>query len=158
MALFEALFKKIHDDFLGLRKRKEIQKMFGQYLVNVKSVKKVNVESVIKVNVGGTIFETTAETLQKDVGNVRKHLLQRLSEEYQKNKDPFIFIDRDPTYFRYILNFLRDFDTYVSQFGESTSRFRIEKFLKSIASEELKQALHKEFEYFEIKEQKSYMY
>ena len=103
----------------------------------------------LKVNVGGTIFETTVETLQKDVSNFRRHLLQRLSEEYQKNKDPFIFIDRDPTYFRYILNFLRDFDT-LSKFSESTLRLRIEEFLKSIASEELKQALHKEFEYFEI--------
>jgi hypothetical protein len=109
----------------------------------------------LKVNVGGTIFETTAETLQKDVGNFRKHLLERLSEESQKNKNPFIFIDRDPTYFRYILNFLRDFDRFeiiLSQFGESTSRLRIEKFLKSIASEELKHALHKEFEYFELEE------
>jgi ribosomal protein L21E len=65
----------------------------------------VNVESVIKVNVGGTIFETTAKTLGKEVRNSRNHLLQRLLEKYKIKKGPFIFIDRDPTYFRYILNF-----------------------------------------------------
>ena len=48
---------------------------------------------------GGTMFETTKTTLQRD----RNSLLAGIP-----SSDSPIFIDRDPTHFRVILNFLRN--------------------------------------------------
>ena len=52
----------------------------------------------VELNVSGTIFYTTKETLSK-YDCYFKTMLQ-----YQKNS---FVIDRDPTYFRYVLNFMR---------------------------------------------------
>ena len=54
----------------------------------------------VSLNVGGTSFETTSETLTKDGVTFFVRVLQ--------SDLPNIFIDRDPTHFRIILNFLRD--------------------------------------------------
>ena len=56
-------------------------------------------ETMIHINVGGTIFYTSKETLTKYDSFFTKAL------NYNDCKN--IFIDRDPTYFRYILNFMR---------------------------------------------------
>ncbi|NXH16377.1 KCD17 protein, partial [Bucco capensis] len=61
----------------------------------------------VKLNVGGTVFLTTRQTLCRE----QKSLLCRLcqGEELQSERDETgaYLIDRDPTYFGAILNFLR---------------------------------------------------
>lgn len=62
----------------------------------------------IKLNVGGTTFMTTRTTLCKD----HKSFLYRLVQEEpdlntDKDENGAYLIDRDPTYFRPVLNYLR---------------------------------------------------
>jgi hypothetical protein len=60
----------------------------------------------IRLDIGGTIFKTSLETLTKDRGSMLATMFSgRFSLEPQK--DGTFFIDRDPTHFRLILNFLR---------------------------------------------------
>ena len=61
--------------------------------------------SRIKLNVGGTVFETCEETLKRADGTMLKSLCE---EKWDDLKGGEAFIDRDPTFFRIILNFLRD--------------------------------------------------
>lgn len=58
----------------------------------------------MKLNVGGTYFLTTVTTLQS-----REGFLRSLSSTGARTPGvlPEFFIDRDPTHFRYILNYLR---------------------------------------------------
>ena len=56
------------------------------------------------LNVGGTLFETRRNTL------VTQNSF--FSELGTRDEDEVIFIDRDPTHFRHILNFLRGSFTY----------------------------------------------
>lgn len=62
----------------------------------------------IKLNIGGTRFETTAHTLTRIEGTVLKTLLEERWNCPACPQGQEIFIDRDPTHFRIILNFLRD--------------------------------------------------
>lgn len=57
----------------------------------------------VHLNVGGTVFETTATTLE--ACDFFATLLKRTSPDA-------LFVDRDPTHFRHILNFLRGALTY----------------------------------------------
>nr|KAF6452652.1 potassium channel tetramerization domain containing 17 [Molossus molossus] len=61
----------------------------------------------VRLNVGGTVFLTTRQTLCRE----QKSFLSRLcqGEELQSDRDETgaYLIDRDPTYFGPILNFLR---------------------------------------------------
>lgn len=61
----------------------------------------------IKLNVGGTIFEVAKSTLMKEKDSM---LSIMFSGRFPlvKGEDQAYFIDRDPTYFRFILNYLRD--------------------------------------------------
>jgi hypothetical protein len=61
----------------------------------------------VLLNVGGTLFTTTVTTLTKCPDSM---FTAMFSGRYQIEKDEqqAIFIDRDPTHFRHILNFLRD--------------------------------------------------
>ncbi len=54
---------------------------------------------MLKLNVGGTMFTTTLDTLSK-----YESFFSSLVRFNDKNE---YFIDRDPTHFRYILNYLR---------------------------------------------------
>lgn len=55
----------------------------------------------ITLNVGGTLFETSCDTL------MQKNTFFRALVEHETTMSPPYFIDRDPTHFRHILNFLR---------------------------------------------------
>jgi len=57
---------------------------------------------VVEVNVGGKIFTTTLQTLSRD-----PTLLSSVTNA-KRDKAGRAFIDRDPTHFRWILNYLRD--------------------------------------------------
>ncbi|ORZ15335.1 hypothetical protein BCR42DRAFT_416886 [Absidia repens] len=61
----------------------------------------------IKLNVGGDIFETSLATLKKD----RSSLLAAMfsgKHPIDSDHEGSYFIDRDPTHFRLVLNYLRD--------------------------------------------------
>jgi hypothetical protein len=55
-------------------------------------------------NVGGVVFETRASTLERHTSY--------FTEFASCDESSTIFIDRDPTHFRHVLNFLRGSFTY----------------------------------------------
>eukprot|EP01124_Arcella_intermedia_P026483 TRINITY_DN4987_c0_g1_i2.p1 TRINITY_DN4987_c0_g1~~TRINITY_DN4987_c0_g1_i2.p1 ORF type:complete len:265 (+),score=47.16 TRINITY_DN4987_c0_g1_i2:42-797(+) len=59
---------------------------------------------IVELNVGGKIFATTTQTLMRD----NSQLANLIHTSQRRDKENRIFIDRDPTYFRWILNYLRD--------------------------------------------------
>uniref|UniRef100_A0A0K0DQI5 BTB domain-containing protein n=1 Tax=Angiostrongylus cantonensis TaxID=6313 RepID=A0A0K0DQI5_ANGCA len=61
----------------------------------------------IRLNLGGTIFETTLSTLTKIEGTV---LSTMVAKRWRGQGE--LFIDRDPTHFSKILNYLRDGDEF----------------------------------------------
>ncbi|KAI9024419.1 BTB/POZ protein [Phycomyces nitens] len=64
-------------------------------------------EERIKLNVGGQYFETSLSTLRRDPNSL---LAAMFSGNGMISRDPdgSYFIDRDSTYFRLVLNYLRD--------------------------------------------------
>jgi len=60
-------------------------------------------ENYITINVGGTLFQTTTQTLLKTPSILQAHL-----SRWMANGEKEIFIDRDPTAFRHILSLLRN--------------------------------------------------
>ncbi|VDM43127.1 unnamed protein product [Toxocara canis] len=62
----------------------------------------------VRLNVGGTIFETTELTLGRIEGTMLKALMEERWAQASGSHNDEIFIDRDSTHFRTILNFLRD--------------------------------------------------
>ncbi|XP_068687634.1 uncharacterized protein [Montipora foliosa] len=63
--------------------------------------------SAVKLNVGGNHFTTTVQTLTKDPNSMLAAMFSGRFE-LKPSKDGTFFIDRDGTYFRFVLNFLRD--------------------------------------------------
>ncbi|KAK5975226.1 K+ channel tetramerization domain protein, partial [Trichostrongylus colubriformis] len=61
----------------------------------------------IRLNVGGSVFETTISTLKKVPNTV---LSTMVAERWRGHGE--LFIDRDPTHFSKILNYLRDGDEF----------------------------------------------
>jgi len=62
-------------------------------------------QAQIKLNIGGTIFSTTRATLENST-YFRQLIYPRSNTHF--NTDGSIFIDRDGTHFRHIINYLRD--------------------------------------------------
>ena len=73
----------------------------------------VNDPDILKLNVGGMIFYTLKSTLSKKIkkDNANEfhetHLLEEMYNDSLKENKEIKFIDRDPTYFNYILDYLR---------------------------------------------------
>ena len=67
----------------------------------------VHSSRVVKLNVGGIPFTTTVTTLRKDPNSMLAALFSG-TLEIKPSEDGSFFIDRDGTYFRHILNYLRD--------------------------------------------------
>jgi len=67
---------------------------------------------IVRLSVGGVVFETSMETL---CGDPNSMLAAMFSGRHNVTKDEEgrYFIDRDGTHFRYILNYLRDGNTYI---------------------------------------------
>ena len=82
--------------------RKEIEKLKQERQEMVHVLKRY--DQIVTLNVGGQIFSTTAETLTKEECLFTKLLSGRYQLPEQQGG---IFIDRDPTHFRRILNYLR---------------------------------------------------
>lgn len=72
-----------------------------------KKMESMAFSSAVKLNVGGHHFTTTIQTLTKDPNSM---LAAMFSGRFKMtpSKDGTLFIDRDGTYFRFILNYLRD--------------------------------------------------
>ena len=69
----------------------------------------VNKQEPVSVEVGGEKFRTELRTLAMCQGSVFPKLVEVLHEreDPRSKRDPSIFIDRDGTHFRFILNYLR---------------------------------------------------
>jgi K+ channel tetramerisation domain. len=61
---------------------------------------------VVKISIGGTKFYTTLKTLTSRPGTYISHLFSN-PEQLLKDDEGFYFIDRDGSYFIYVLNYLR---------------------------------------------------
>lgn len=67
----------------------------------------VATETMVDINVGGVIFEASRHTFTQQPGSLLERLMTgRL--QAQRDRDGRIFLDRDSSLFRSILNFLRD--------------------------------------------------
>ena len=63
----------------------------------------------VKLNVGGQYFTTNVETLRKDPNSLLASMFPRKAHRVLiASQDGSIIIDRDGTYFRFILNYLRN--------------------------------------------------
>ena len=63
--------------------------------------------SIVKLNVGGQHFTTSLQTLTRDPYSMLAAMFSG-RHEVQTTEDGSFFIDRDGTYFRFILNYLRN--------------------------------------------------
>ena len=63
--------------------------------------------SIVKLNVGGQHFTTSLQTLTRDPNSMLAAMFSG-RHEVQTTEDGSFFIDRDGTYFRFILNYLRN--------------------------------------------------
>lgn len=79
---------------------------FKEELKQMESMHEIQ-ESKIKLDIGGQIFSTSIQTLRRDADSM---LAAMFSGRYElkREADGSYFIDRDGTFFRHILNFLRD--------------------------------------------------
>ncbi|KAF1767465.1 hypothetical protein GCK72_007424 [Caenorhabditis remanei] len=76
-----------------------------RYKLNDSSLK-MSSGNIVKLNIGGTFFQTTKSTLTRFDGMLK--VMMETEIPVEKDESGCIFIDRDPTHFRLILNFLRD--------------------------------------------------
>ena len=65
------------------------------------------IPSILKLNVGGKRFTTSLQTLATDPNSMLAAMFSS-RHEVQTTEDGSFFIDRDGTYFRFILNYLRN--------------------------------------------------
>ena len=63
--------------------------------------------SIVKLDVGGQHFTTSLQTLTRDPNSMLAAMFSG-RHEVQTTEDGSFFIDRDGTYFRFILNYLRN--------------------------------------------------
>ena len=71
-----------------------------------KKMKEGHFGKTVRLNIGGQYFTTSVHTLTKDPGSMLNAMFSGRFET-QPSEDGSFFIDRDGTYFRYILNYLR---------------------------------------------------
>lgn len=157
---FDILKGRLNENFEGFDDKfaefKKLTTSMSEYLLkekeDVEKMKKMakKYESIdadiIKLNVGGTYFSTLKSTLEKEIekrdgnGNYDPNLFQSLLSgtikiNYDENKA--IFIDRNPKYFIYILDYLRNLDSK-KQFDPTKVKIEsINEFLTEIEYYEL---------------------
>ena len=103
-----------------------------------------SVRGVVKLNVGGHYFTTSLQTLTKDPNSM---LGTMFSGKYdtRAGEDSAVFIDRDGTHFRFILNFLRtgkltlpEGATALAEFKEEADFYQIQGILDELDDTKLK--------------------
>ena len=67
----------------------------------------VRIPSIVKLNVGGQYFTTSLQTLTRDPNSMLAAMFSG-RHKLETTEDGSFFIDRDGTYFRFILNYLRN--------------------------------------------------
>eukprot|EP01113_Clastostelium_recurvatum_P022758 TRINITY_DN2726_c0_g1_i4.p1 TRINITY_DN2726_c0_g1~~TRINITY_DN2726_c0_g1_i4.p1 ORF type:complete len:332 (-),score=51.93 TRINITY_DN2726_c0_g1_i4:24-1019(-) len=77
-------------------------------------LKVATLPSPVLLNVGGMLFATSAETLQSRRNTYFGAMFSGMIE-LKPDKDGRIFIDRDGTHFRYVLNYLRNGELLVPE-------------------------------------------
>lgn len=126
-------------------------------------------DPIVKLDVGGTVFETKLRTLRK----TKDSLFVEIFKDYPHFRDPsgryvhceMPFIDRDPKYFPYILDFLRDYGSqdktvnasiltsYIDGIGckiVHNNTMDGEKTDLKVSDTSLQDAISREFLYFKI--------
>lgn len=91
---------------------------------------------IVRLSVGGVHFETSMDTLCSDPNSMLAAMFSG-RHNVSKDEDGRYFIDRDGTHFRFILNYLRDGNTYipfenqqvVDELFEEVQFFQIENLL-----------------------------
>jgi hypothetical protein len=117
------LSKQTTEEDKYLEREKAISSLFAEQFVALKSMREDQVKCLalstkintfildddkrVKFNVGGQYFETKAKTLNNEK---ETFFTAMFSEQFntKPGEDGAHFIDRDPTYFRFILKYLRD--------------------------------------------------
>ena len=94
----------LEKDISDFREREE---KFNQEIQQIEKMHKIK-QKKIKLDVGGTIFSTSLATLQRDPNTLLAAMFSGRHELELDEEDNSYFIDRDGTFFRFILNFLRD--------------------------------------------------
>ena len=93
----------------ALRVQQESVQQERQQLETMKAAVDGNIEQFkrrVKLNVGGSKFETTLSTLTRHPDSMLAVMFSG-RHEVPQDDDGYVFIDRDGTHFRIILNFLR---------------------------------------------------
>jgi hypothetical protein len=94
----------LEKDISDFREREE---KFNREIEQIQQMHKIK-QKKIKLDVGGTIFSTSLATLQRDPNTLLAAMFSGRHELELDEEDNSYFIDRDGTFFRFILNFLRD--------------------------------------------------
>jgi len=117
----------------------------------------VHFSSTVKLNVGGQHFTTSVQTLRKDPNSMLAVMFSG-KFDIKPSEDGTFFIDRDGTYFRFILNYLRNGElilpegaTFLKELEAEAKFYQIQGIL-----DELKAKPPKEFEESEILTDKSH--
>jgi hypothetical protein len=102
--------EKLKQDRTQLEKeRKDFEfreQKFKDEIAHMEEVNKIQ-ESKVKLDIGGQIHTTSLQTLRRDPDSMLAAMFSGRHELHQE-ADGSYFVDRDGTYFRYVLNFLRD--------------------------------------------------
>eukprot|EP01125_Pyxidicula_operculata_P019967 TRINITY_DN7270_c0_g1_i1.p1 TRINITY_DN7270_c0_g1~~TRINITY_DN7270_c0_g1_i1.p1 ORF type:complete len:289 (-),score=44.09 TRINITY_DN7270_c0_g1_i1:28-894(-) len=93
--------RKLEDEMKIIALEKEQWKGQQKYL------EKVQTNKIVKLNIGGTIFMTSLSTVKDTTQSEFFRSLFSGRWEPQHDENGCIFIDRDPTMFKYVLNHLR---------------------------------------------------
>lgn len=62
--------------------------------------------SLLVLDVGGVVFKTSTQTAEAEEGFFRG-MVKSLQRGRRKREDHPLFVDRDPTHFRHVLNYMR---------------------------------------------------
>ncbi|KAG0167552.1 BTB (POZ) domain-containing protein [Apophysomyces sp. BC1015] len=103
----EDAYLRLSDELTGWQDSLEIEKLkYEKEKELMREVRKIQDEKV-KLNVGGQHFETSLTTLRRDPNSMLSIMFSG-HRTITPDADGSYFIDRDSTYFRLVLNYLRD--------------------------------------------------
>ncbi|KAI8369053.1 hypothetical protein BD560DRAFT_397873 [Blakeslea trispora] len=103
----ENTYHELSGDIYHHKQHLDIEKT--QFEAEKKLIKEIHQfrDEKVKLNVGGQLFETSLSTLRKDPNSMLASMFGEDSK-IMPDADNSYFIDRDSTYFRLVLNYLRD--------------------------------------------------
>ena len=112
--------------------------------------------SIVKLNVGGQHFTTSLQTLTRDPNSMLAAMFSG-RHEVQTTEDGSFFIDRDGTYFRFLLNYLRngelilpDGATFLKELEAEAKFYQLQGILDELHElHELHRTVRKELKEFE---------